>query len=76
MINFRQPDHGHFFTASKGVDEKMFDAMNRVELQPLDQEFQSCAEGGLVQKVNLSPNSVHPMYTADLLVGRDSWGLS
>ena len=34
----------------------MFDAMNRVELQPLDQEFQCCAEGGLVEKVNLSRN--------------------
>mmetsp|Transcript_12090 Transcript_12090/g.26731 ORF Transcript_12090/g.26731 Transcript_12090/m.26731 type:complete len:308 (+) Transcript_12090:126-1049(+) len=46
------------FCSSKGVDEKMFDAMNRVELQPLDQEFQCCAEGGLVEKVNV-PNTGH-----------------
>ena len=53
--HFRQPDYA-ISKASKGVDEKMFDAMNRVELQPLDQEFQCCAEGGLVEKVNLSRN--------------------
>ena len=40
-------------SASKGVDEEMLDAMQAVELQPFDQEFQGGAEGGFVQEVSL-----------------------
>mmetsp|Transcript_41204 Transcript_41204/g.65336 ORF Transcript_41204/g.65336 Transcript_41204/m.65336 type:complete len:236 (-) Transcript_41204:553-1260(-) len=46
------------FSSSKGVDEEMVDAMQCVELQPLNQQLQGCREGGLVQEVHV-PNAGH-----------------